>query len=106
MLRVRRLSWISIAQRTASTALENSASTASPAVLKMRPPDEIVHHRAVGRKTPQRLFLVLGDEAAIARNIGDGSSVSWCACRIRRAHNASAVRRATGLPRHSKRQVY
>jgi hypothetical protein len=38
MLRVRRLSWISIAQRTASTALENSASTASPAVLKMRPP--------------------------------------------------------------------
>ena len=38
MLRVRRLSWMSIAQRTASTALGNSASTASPAVLKMRPP--------------------------------------------------------------------
>jgi hypothetical protein len=38
MLRVRRLSWMSIAQRTASTALGNSASTASPAVLKIRPP--------------------------------------------------------------------
>src|SRR5271170_4191356 len=38
MLRVRRLSWMSMAQRTASTALGNSASTASPAVLKIRPP--------------------------------------------------------------------
>ena len=36
-LRVLRASWISTAQRTASTALENSASTESPAVLTMRP---------------------------------------------------------------------
>ena len=36
-LRVRRAAWISVAQRTASTALLNSARIASPAVLKMRP---------------------------------------------------------------------
>ena len=73
MLRVRRLSWISIAQRTASTALGNSASTASPAVLKMRPPalgDEIVGHLTVGREAPQRLFFILGNQPAVAGNIG------------------------------------
>ena len=36
-LRVLSASWISTAQRTASTTLENSASTESPAVLTMRP---------------------------------------------------------------------
>jgi hypothetical protein len=36
-LREASAAWISVAQRTASTALPNSASTASPAVLKMRP---------------------------------------------------------------------
>ena len=35
--RVRSAAWISVAQRTASTALANSARIASPAVLKIRP---------------------------------------------------------------------
>ena len=32
--------------------------------------DEIVHHRPVGCEAPQRLFFVLGDEPAIACDIG------------------------------------
>ena len=73
MFRVRRLSWISIAQRTASTALGNSASTASPAVLKIRPPPLAMKSSvtcAIGRQTPQRLFFVLGNQPAVAGNIG------------------------------------
>ena len=73
MLRVRRLSWISIAQRTASTALGNSASTASPAVLKMRPPDLAMKSSvtgAIGCQTPQRFLFVLGHQPAVAGNIG------------------------------------
>jgi hypothetical protein len=73
MFRVRRLSWMSIAHRTASTALGNSARTASPAVLKMRPPYlamKIVRHLPVGGKTPQRFFFILGNQPAVAGNIG------------------------------------
>ena len=32
--------------------------------------DEVVGHRAIGRQPPQRFFLVLGDQSAVAGNIG------------------------------------
>ncbi len=34
------------------------------------PRDEIIHHRAIGLQAPQRLFLVLGDELAVAGDVG------------------------------------
>jgi hypothetical protein len=73
MLRVRRLSWMSIAQRTASTALGNSASTASPAVFENAAAalgDEIVRHLPVGSEAPQRLLLVFGYQSAVTGNVG------------------------------------
>ena len=54
---------MSIAQRVASTALENSASTESPAVLNIRPParpgNEILVDAPIGIKARQRILFVL-----------------------------------------------
>jgi hypothetical protein len=49
---------MSIAQRTASTALGNSARTASPAGVENAAAglgDEVVDHGAIGRQPPHRL---------------------------------------------------
>jgi hypothetical protein len=71
MFRVRRLSWISIAQRFDGArkfgkngitgGIENAAAAFS---------DEIVGHLTVGRQPPQRFLFVLGNKTAIAGNIG------------------------------------
>src|SRR5882724_5962765 len=66
MFLVRRLSWISIAQRTASTALGNSASTASPAVLKMRPPP-LAMKSSVTRRYDARRRSVSSSSSATSR---------------------------------------
>jgi hypothetical protein len=73
MLRVRRLSWISIAQRTASTragklgqhriacGVENAAAGLG---------DEVVDDGTIGSEPPQRLLFILGYQPAVTGNIG------------------------------------
>jgi len=63
---------MSSAQRTASTALGNSASAAFSALLSLGGPlrHQIVEDGAGGGEAPRRLALVLRHEPAVARDIG------------------------------------
>ncbi len=71
-------SWISVAHRTASTGLANSAMTLSPALPKTRPAmlgDQPVDDLAMGLEGRKRALLVLAHQPAVADHIGckDGS---------------------------------
>ena len=70
-LRVRNAAWISVAQRTASTALPNSARIASPAVLKTRPRCRVTSFLNTSEcpRRFERLLLVLGHQAAVPGHI-------------------------------------
>ena len=70
--------WISVAQRTASTGLANSAMTLSPALPKTRPRmvgDQAVDDLAMSLERRKRGLLILAHEPAVADHIGckDGS---------------------------------
>jgi hypothetical protein len=70
---VRRLSWISMAQRTASTALGNFCKNCvargiENAAASYR--NEIVNGGSTGHHSPQRLFFVIGDQPAVVGDMG------------------------------------